>query len=134
MTPPEVHTSVIRCLESACSTIDRCFSPARIRMPATTKFRAVAIPETSRPTPRSSSGWGSRNRGIAVNMMSPAAIRIIRPSKSAEKYSALLRPKWWRSSPGRAAAFSATRATTAATMFTVDSRASESRPTESVRK
>ena len=93
MTPPEVHTSVIRCLESACSTIDRCFSPARIRIVATTKFSAVATPETRRPIPRSSSGCGSRKRGIAVNMISPAAIRIIRPSNSAEKYSALLSPK-----------------------------------------
>ena len=32
MTPPEVHTSVMRCLESACSTIERCLSPARMRM------------------------------------------------------------------------------------------------------
>ena len=71
---------------------------------------------------------------MAVNMISPAAIRIIRPSNRAEKYSALLRPKWCRSSPGRAAAFRATSATTAATMLTVDSSASESRPTESVRK
>ena len=44
MTPPEVHTSVIRCLESACSTIERCFSPARMRMAATTKFSTVATP------------------------------------------------------------------------------------------
>ncbi len=87
-----------------------------------------------RPIPRSSSGWGSSSRGIAVNMISPAAMRIIRPSNSAEKYSALLRPKWWRASPGLEAAFSATSATTAATMLTVDSIASESRPTESVRK
>ncbi len=65
-------------------------------------------------------------------MIAPAATRIMIPSNSAEKYSALLRPKWWRSLPGLAAALSATSATTPATMLTVDSRASDSRPTESV--
>ncbi len=93
-TPPEVHTSVMRCLESAWSTIERYRSPARIRMVATAKFSKEATIEIVRPIPRSSMGWGSSSRGMAVNMINPAATRIIRPSRSAEKYSALLSPKW----------------------------------------
>ena len=94
ITPTEVHTSVIRCLASATSTIERCFRPARMRIPATTPLITEATTEIVRPGPRDSSGCGSRNRSIAVNMIRPAATRIIRPSTRAEKYSALLSPKW----------------------------------------
>src|SRR5690606_32600771 len=65
-------------------------------------------------------------------MIEAAATKIMIPSSAAEKYSALLWPKWWSSSAGRAAMVSETRATMAATRLTIDSAASESRPTDPV--
>lgn len=65
-------------------------------------------------------------------MIEAAATKIMIPSSAAEKYSALLWPKWWSSSAGWAAMVSETRATMAATRLTIDSAASDSRPTEPV--
>src|SRR5690606_20646438 len=65
-------------------------------------------------------------------MIEAAATKIMIPSSAAEKYSALPWPKWWSSSAGRAAMVSVTRATMAATRLTIDSAASDSRPTEPV--
>nr|WP_199728422.1 MULTISPECIES: hypothetical protein [unclassified Pseudoxanthomonas] len=65
-------------------------------------------------------------------MIEAAATKIMIPSSAAEKYSTLLWPKWWSSSAGRAAMVSETRATMAATRLTIDSAASDSRPTEPV--
>lgn len=64
--------------------------------------------------------------------MTPAATTIMTPSSTAEKYSALVCPKLWPRSAGRAAILSATKAAIAAMRFTDDSAASDSRPTEPV--
>ena len=63
-----------------------------------------------------------------------AAMRISVPSTPLEKYSALLWPYEWSSSAGRAATVSMLRAMTAPTRLTMDSTASDSRPTEPVRR
>ena len=59
-------------------------------------------------------------------------MKIICPSSAAEKYSALLCPKWWFLSAGIATTLSAMSTATAATRLTTDSAASESSPTEPV--
>jgi hypothetical protein len=64
--------------------------------------------------------------------MLAAAIRIRVPSTPLEKYSALPWPKAWSSSAGRAAMVSMARAIRPPTRLTVDSMASESRPTDPV--
>ena len=64
--------------------------------------------------------------------MTTAATKIMTPSTMAEKYSALEWPNWWSSSAGLIEIFRTMSATTAATRFTTDSAASESRPTEPV--
>ena len=69
---------------------------------------------------------------MAEMMMTAAATKIMTPSTTAEKYSALECPNWWSASAGLAAIFSTMRATTAAMRLTTDSAASESRPTEPV--
>src|SRR5699024_11776238 len=61
-----------------------------------------------------------------------SSTKIITSSSAAEKYTALVRTYRNRSLAGRTATFRATRATTAATRLTVDSAASERRPTEPV--
>ena len=66
-------------------------------------------------------------------MIAADAARIRNPSTMADRYSALPCPKWCSASAGRFAARSANTATRAAPMLTVDSRASDSSPTESVR-
>src|SRR5690554_2832374 len=65
-------------------------------------------------------------------MIEAAATNTMIPSSAAEKYSALVWPKWWLWSAGLAAMVSETSATMAATRLTIDSAASDSRPTESV--
>src|SRR5690554_719997 len=65
-------------------------------------------------------------------MIEAAATNTMIPSSAAEKYSALPWPKWWLWSAGLAAMVSETRATMAATRLTIDSAASESRPTDPV--
>lgn len=77
-------------------------------------------------------GCGCRNRSTAVYMMTRAATKIIIPSTAAEKYSALVWPKWWFLSAGIAATLSAMSTAIAATRLTTDSAASERRPTEPV--
>ena len=114
------------------SVIDRYRAPARRRTRATSPLTTEATTETARPTPTFSRGWGSRNRWIALNRITAAATKIIIPSVAAEKYSALLCPKWWFLSAGRIATVSATSATTAATRLTTDSAASDSSPTDPV--
>jgi len=65
-------------------------------------------------------------------MIIAAAKKISDPSTAADMYSALPWPKLWLSSAGFAASRSAQRPTMAATRFTVDSSASDHRPTEFV--
>ena len=77
-------------------------------------------------------GCGLRKRSTAVYMITRAATKIIIPSMAAEKYSALVWPKWWFLSAGMAATLSAMSTAIAATRLTTDSAASESRPTEPV--
>ena len=64
--------------------------------------------------------------------MAAAAPRIKMPSKPDEKYSALLWPKGWSSSAGRAATVTIHSPNTAAARLTKDSSASDSKPTEPV--
>ena len=132
MTPTEVHTSVSRCFPSATRVIDRCRRPARSSTSATQPLMIEATSEMARPTAMFDSGTGVMSRWTAVTMMYTAATKIMIPSVTAEKYSALVCPKWWPASGGRAATVRATSATTAATRLTTDSAASESSPTESV--
>ncbi len=63
-------------------------------------------------------------------MITPAAMKIRLPSTAADMYSALPWPKSWLWSAGLAESRSAHSATMAATRFTVDSMASDHRPTE----
>ena len=88
--------------------------------------------ETARPIPSCSGICGWMRRSMAEMMMTAAATKIMTPSTTAEKYSALECPNWWSASAGLAAIFSTMRATTAAMRLTTDSAASESRPTEPV--
>ena len=71
-------------------------------------------------------------RSTAETIMKVAATKIMTPSVTAEKYSALEWPNWWSSSAGLMEILRTMRATTAATRLTTDSAASESRPTEPV--
>jgi len=64
--------------------------------------------------------------------MLTAAIRIRKPSKALEKYSALPWPWAWFSSAGVAASDSMASAISAPARLTNDSSASDSRPTEPV--
>ena len=55
-TPTEVHTSVIRCLPSATSVMDRWRRPARMSTTATTPLSKVPAPSQAAPRRRSRSG------------------------------------------------------------------------------
>ncbi len=112
--------------------IDRYRAPARSRTTATSPLTTEATTDTASPTPTFSSACGFRNRWIELNRITAAATKIIIPSAAAEKYSALLCPKWWFLSAGLIATVSATSATMAATRLTSDSAASDSRPTDPV--
>ena len=131
-TPTDVHTSVIRCLPSAARVAERWVRPARINARPTAPFTAVATVEIANPAPRRSSATGWMKRWTALARITAAATKIMRPSRPAEKYSALPWPYWWWASGGRAATLSAISAMTAATRLTTDSAASESNPTEPV--
>ena len=112
--------------------IDRYRAPARSRTTATNPLTTEAATDTPSPMPTFSSAWGFRNRWIELNRITAAATKIIIPSAAAEKYSALLCPKWWFLSGGLIATVSATSATIAATRLTSDSAASDSSPTDPV--
>ena len=111
---------------------DRSWRPLRYSTQATAPLRAEATTEISRPTPSSSGMTGLRILSVAEMTMKAAATKIMAPSMTAEKYSALEWPNWWSSSAGRIEIFRTMSATTAATRLTTDSAASESRPTEPV--
>jgi hypothetical protein len=66
--------------------------------------------------------------------MLTAASRISEPSTPLEKYSALLWPYGWSSSAGWVAMVNIARAMMPPTRLTTDSIASESRPTDPVRR
>ena len=84
--------------------------------------------------PTCSSGCGASSRRAAATAMLTAASRISVPSTPLEKYSALLWPYAWSSSAGRDATVSMLSAITAPTRLTMDSTASERRPTDPVRR
>ena len=71
-------------------------------------------------------------RWTEVQTIAAAARKIRVPSTAAERYSALPCPNSCASSGGRDAVRIARSATTAATRFTPDSMASDSRPTDPV--
>ena len=98
-----------------------------------TRFPTDATAASSTPIPRLSSGTGLMNRLIAPTMIAAAATTISVPSTAAERYSALPWPKSWLWSAGLADSRMAHSATPAASRLTVDSRASDQRPTELVR-
>jgi len=98
----------------------------------TTALTTVAALVMSRPIPRSSNSPGFHSRGTDVTRMAVAAPKIMKPSIPLDRYSAFPRPKWCRLSAGFAAERKAIRAMTAATTLTIDSIASESKPTEPV--
>ena len=113
--------------------IDRYRAPARSRTTATSPLTTEATTDTAEPDARRSrAAAGSGTAGSTLNRITAAATKIIIPSAAAEKYSALLCPKWWFLSAGLIATVSATRATIAATRLTSDSAASDSRPTDPV--
>jgi hypothetical protein len=85
-TPAVVQTSVSRCLASASSVMDRCWRAARSITHAHPAFAIAASTESAATTPSCSSGCGAMSRGIAVQMMAPAATKISAPSMPPEKY------------------------------------------------
>ncbi|MCY1382596.1 hypothetical protein D9M69_706320 [compost metagenome] len=91
-TPAEVQTSVIRCLASASSAMDRCCFAARNITQASSPLSAELATDSARPQPTCSMGCGSSNRCTAVQTMPSAATMIRMPSKPDEKYSALWCP------------------------------------------
>ena len=88
--------------------------------------------EMRRPTLSCSGMTGLMMRPIAEYTMKAAATKIMTPSKTAEKYSALECPNWWSSSAGRIEILRTMSATIAATRLTRDSAASDRSPTDPV--
>ena len=74
------------------------------------------------------------SRGTEVHTIAPAATKMSAPSMPLEKYSAFSWPKLCSWSGFSDAYVSTASAMSAARMLTTDSTASESRPTEPVRK
>ena len=112
--------------------MERCTRATAIMRQASTPLRAELTIDSAKPHPRSSSGWGSKRRCTATQIIPSAAPTISRPSKPLEKYSAFEWPKGCSSSGGASATVTIANAKMAEARFTKDSMASESRPTESV--
>src|SRR5574341_2247169 len=132
MTPAEVQTSVMRCLPSASSVMLCSRRPTRMSTSATARLIADATTVSPSPSAGASSARGSISRGSALARMPAAARTISAPSMPAAKYSALENPYGCSSSGGEAASRSMESASSAAARLTIDSSASESRPTEPV--
>jgi len=130
--PMEVQTSLSRCWASARSVIERNRRAARSNNQATAPLRAVAISDSVKPRSTELIGSGWSRRPAAAQMIPMAATTIRALSRPLEKYSALEWPKLWLRSAGLEAWPKAQNAVSAATKLTLDSRASESKPTEPV--
>ena len=133
-TPTEVQTSVSRCCALASRVMELRLRPTCRSNKATPRFTNEARTETTKPRPICSSGLGVMRRTAAAYAMLTAATRISVPSTPLEKYSALPWPYGWSSSAGRAATVNIAKAIIPPTKLTPDSMASESRPTEPVRR
>ncbi len=125
ITPIEVATSAKRCQPSATSAGERQLRPKRMSVHDHAALRSVATALMARPV----NGWVSVRGSLSVIhaacRISSAATMISTPSRTAEKYSALWWPNWWRRSAGRALMRIATSAAIAVTTLTMLSSASE---------
>ena len=88
-TPPEVQTSVTKCLASASKAMERCTLAAPNITQASKPFSAELATDKAKPQPSDATGWGSNKRCAEAQMMAAAAPTMSTPSKPEEKYSAL---------------------------------------------
>jgi len=129
-TPTDVHTSVIRCLASASSAIERSVAALRSIATARPPLSAVDASDSAMPRPTACTGAGWNSLSPAAPTMAIAAATISTPSKPLEKYSALWWPYGCPSSGGCAAHDTIISANSAPTRLTSPSIASDNRLTE----
>ncbi len=88
-TPAVDTTSVIRCRPSASIAGERALRPCRISTRAQTMFTIVAAAPMPRPSAGASGISGASSPSQASRKIRMAAMMIITPTSTAEKYSAL---------------------------------------------
>jgi len=134
-TPPDVHTSVIKCRASDSSVTDWNRFPAWERLKETPRFTIEATREIPRPSPTWASGRGGKECFDSGNSYAEGCNQYQRPLCSARKITppCCIRRRA-PPSAGLAAIVSIARAMVAAARLTIPSMPSESSPTEPVRK